>query len=155
LQLQGCVGCNCFFLELLLLYEWIIWKKNYPWQKSKCRSIIQACVAFSGFKMLHMYRCIYTSRQAPRDASSSEKENIERRERKLTIQFLFFTFFVLLVLYIPQGNISRSWRGWNYILTASYILSPTRTKSFSLCWHNSGICNLRGLHKLFVQEIVR
>lgn len=83
-----------------------------------------------------------------------KKKILSEEMRKLTIQFLFFTFFILLVLYIPQGNISRSWWGWNYILTASHILSLTRAKSFSLCWHNSGICNLRGLHKLFVQEIV-
>jgi hypothetical protein len=37
------------------------------------------------------------------------KKKIFEEMRKLTIQFLFFTFFILLVLYIPQGNISRSW----------------------------------------------
>jgi len=107
-------------------------------QDSKCCKCTGASIQVD--KLLEMHRRV--------------KKKIFEEMKKLTIQFLFFTFFILLVLYIPQGNIWRSWWGWNYILTAWHILSLTLAKSFSLCWHNSGICNLRGLHKLFVQELV-
>ena len=58
----------------------------------------EVCVAFSGFKMLQMYRCIYTGRQAPRDASSSEKENIERRDEKATSSSLSPSFLFCISL---------------------------------------------------------
>jgi len=85
-------------------------------------------VAFSGFKMLQMYRCIYTSRQAPRDASSSEKENIRRDEKANypvpLLHFLHPSCFV----YSSGKHLKKLVRLKLYINGMAYTLSYMRKK---------------------------
>jgi hypothetical protein len=103
-------------------------KKELLLAEIEMRSIIQVCVAFSGFKMLQMYRCIYTSRQAPRDALSSEKENI-RRDEKANYPVPLLHFLHPSCFVYPSGkHLKKLVRLKLYINGMAYTFSYTRKK---------------------------